>query len=171
MTSRARILAAALAFSAAGLSTWIASEGQTLTPVIPTRNDVPTIASGITNYEDGTPVRLTDPPITRQRAAELTRNVLRRDEVRYRASIADVPMFQGEYDVYFDFHEQFGHGNWMRSSMRRALQSRQYTAACHALLRYRYSGGFDCSTPGNRVCSGVWTRQLKRHARCMEAQQ
>jgi len=170
VTNKSRTFAALLTFSAVGLATWIASEGQTLKAVIPTRNDVPTIASGITNYEDGTPVKLTDPPITRQRAEALTRNVLSRDEVRYRASIADVPLFQAEYDVYFDFHEQFGRGNWLRSSMRRELKARQYAAACRALLLYRYSGGFDCSTPGNRVCSGVWSRQLKRYARCMEAQ-
>ena len=32
--------------------------------------------------------------------------------------------------------------------------------------RWRY----DCSTPGNKVCRGVWTRQQARHAACMEAQ-
>ena len=26
----------------------------------------------------------------------------------------------------------------------------------------------DCSYPGNRVCAGVWTRQIKRYDRCME---
>jgi hypothetical protein len=34
------------------------------------------------------------------------------------------------------------------------------------IVRWR----FDCSTPGNKVCRGVWTRQQARHAACMEAQ-
>ena len=29
---------------------------------------------------------------------------------------------------------------------------------------------FDCSTPGNKVCRGVWTRQLERHQKCMGMQ-
>ena len=37
---------------------------------------VPTIGYGSTYYEDGTKVKLTDPPITEQRALELFRNVL-----------------------------------------------------------------------------------------------
>ena len=39
-----------------------------------------------------------------------------------------------------------------------------------ALLAYRFSGGYDCSTPGNKRCAGVWTRQLERYETCMELQ-
>ena len=46
----------------------------------------------------------------------------------------------------------------------------QALQACQALLRYRFSAGYDCSTPGNRICPGVWTRQQARHAACMAAQ-
>ena len=57
-----------------------------------------------------------------------------------------------------------------RREVRRHLLAGNYVAACNALLKYKYAAGFDCSTPGNRICSGVWTRQLKRHAKCMAAQ-
>ena len=30
---------------------------------------------------------------------------------------------------------------------------------------------YDCSTPGNRICMGVWTRAQKRHQRCVELAQ
>ena len=69
-----------------------------------------------------------------------------------------------------NFVGQFGIANWQRSSMRKALLSGHYTQACNALLLYRYSVGFDCSTLGNKVCLGVWTRQQKRHTQCIEAQ-
>ena len=77
-----RVAVAALTMSAAGFATWVASEGTGPTtvradgqvmhrPYVPTAGDVPTIGHGSTRYEDGTPVRLSDPPITRQRAEQL----------------------------------------------------------------------------------------------------
>lgn len=168
--SKARVAVAALTLSAAGFATWIASEGFTPAPVIPTKGDVPTIGHGSTRYEDGTPVAMTDPPISRQRAAELARNLNAEEEKRFAASLPGVTLTQGEYDVYIDFVGQYGIDNWRRSSMRRLLLVGQYRQACDALLRYRYAAGYDCSTPGNRRCPGVWTRQQERHAKCIAEQ-
>ena len=165
-----RIAVAALALSAAGFAAWIAREGYTPTPVIPTKGDVPTIGHGSTRYEDGTSVRMTDPAIDRRRAVELARNLHREEEQRFRDSLPGVKLTQGEYDVYIDFTGQYGIGNWRRSGMRRNLLAGEYRAACQSLLKYRYAAGYDCSTPGNRRCSGVWTRQKERHAKCMAEQ-
>lgn len=63
-----------------------------------------------------------------------------------------------------------GTGAWQKSSMRRHLLQGQHRQACDALLQYRFAAGFDCSTPGNKRCMGVWTRQLERHRKCLEAQ-
>jgi hypothetical protein len=68
-----------------------------------------------------------------------------------------------------------------------------YAGACNACLAFRFmtsaqplqgyaayqwgEGGrptrwrYDCSTPGNKVCRGVRTRQQARHAACMDVQQ
>lgn len=170
MGTKVRIAASALTLSAAGLATWFASEGFTPKPMIPTKGDRPTIGFGSTRYEDGTPVRMTDPPITRERAADLARNLHSEEEARFKASIPGVRLTQGEFDLYLDFVGQYGAANWSRSSMRRHLQAGEYRAACAALLRYRFAAGYDCSTPGNRRCPGVWTRQLERHAKCMAEQ-
>ena len=176
-----RIAITALALSIAGISTWIASEGDSpvvvvdgeerLGPHIPTKGDVPTIGHGSTRYEDGTPVKLTDAPITRKRAEALARNLHSEEEQRFRASLPGVVLTQGEYDLYVDFTGQYGIGNWRKSSMRRHLLAGQYRQACDALLRYRYAAGYDCSTPGNRRCPGVWTRQKERHAKCISEQE
>lgn len=167
---RLRVLTVALSISAAGFAGWQVSEGFSPAPVIPTKGDVPTIGHGSTHYEDGTPVRLTDPPITRERAAILARALMGEDEKRFRASLPGVKLYQAEYDLYLDFVGQYGIGKWRKSSMRRNLLAGNYVAACKALLKYRYSAGFDCSTPGNKRCPGVWTRQLKRYDACMGAQ-
>lgn len=167
--SKARTLAAALAISVAGFTSWQAYEGFSAQAIIPTKGDVPTIGHGSTRYEDGTRVQIGD-TITRERAAVLAMNLAQKDCAAMAASIPGVKLHQAEYDLYCDFTGQYGIGNWRASSMRRELQAGNYVAACKALLRYRFAAGYDCSTPGNRRCWGVWQRQLDRYGKCMGAQ-
>ena len=172
--SRQRTLVAALVISLAGFGAWQANEGYSPTPYIPTAGDVPTIGHGSTRYEDGTPVKLTDKPITPQRAEQLARNLMTRDEQLFRASLPGVKLFQAEYDLYLDFTGQYGIGNWRQSSMRRHLLAGEYRAACDALLKWRFQAGRDCKLPQNwgpKGCRGVWTRQQERHAKCIAAQE
>ncbi|BEP96272.1 lysozyme [Acidovorax sp. A79] len=183
-STRQRIAVALLSLSAAGFATWKASEGDGPTSVrtdgtvmhhayIPTAGDVPTIGHGSTRYEDGTPVRLTDPPITRQRAAQLARALHSEEEARFKASLPDVLLYPGEYDLYLDFVGQYGIGNWRASSMRRHLLAGDHLRACEALPQWRFQAGRDCRLPQNwgpQGCKGVWARQQKRHADCMAMQ-
>ena len=180
----ARALVATLTLSAAGFASWQASEGDGPTtvrqdgvvlhhPYVPTQGDVPTIGNGSTRYEDGTAVRLTDPPITRQRAEQLARNLHSEEEARFKASLPGVLLYQGEFDLYMDFVGQYGIGNWRTSSMRRHLLAGDYLRACQALPQWRFQAGRDCRLPKNwgpKGCKGVWTRQQKRHADCMAMQ-
>lgn len=162
-----------MTLSAAGFLGWIASEGFSARPYVPTRGDVPTIGFGSTRYESGTPVRLTDPPITRDRALQLARSLHSEEEARFRASLPGVLLFQDEYDLYLDFTGQYGIGNWRSSSMRRELQAGNYRRACEALLKWKRQAGRDCSQPQNwgpQGCRGVWTRQQERHRKCLAAQ-
>jgi len=172
--NRARTWVGALAMSLAAFATWQASEGFTPAPMIPTQGDVPTIGYGSTRYEDGTPVTLADPPITRDRAEHLARALHDEEERRFRASLPGVKLFQEEYDLYLDFSGQYGSANWRKSSMRRYLLAGEYAKACDALLMWRKAGGYDCSAlvngKPNKRCWGVWTRQLERHAQCWSAQ-
>ena len=105
------------------------------------------------------------------------------EERRFRASLPGVLLSQAEYDAYIDFVYQYGSGAWSASTMRKKLLAGDARGACDALLSYRFitstkshgagwvrSGSrwkFDCSTPGNKTCIGVWTRQKERHAKCV----
>lgn len=169
MSTRNRTAVYLLTISLAGFGAWKASEGYTSTAIIPTKGDVPTIGHGSTRYEDGTRVRMGE-TISRPRAEVLARNLLTQDEKAFAASLPGVKLFQEEFDLYMDFTGQYGIGNWRPSSMRRDLLAGNYVQACTDLLKYRYAAGFDCSTPGNKRCAGVWSRQLKRHAQCMAVQ-
>lgn len=181
----ARVAVAALTLSAAGFAGWKASEGTGPTTrradgavlhhaYVPTQGDVPTIGHGSTRYEDGTPVRLSDPPITRQRAEQLARNLHDAEERRFKASLPGVRLYPGEFDLYMDWVGQFGIGNWHKpKSPRTSLLKGDYLGACHALLQWRFQAGRDCALPRNwgpQGCKGVWTRQQKRHAQCLEMQ-
>ena len=166
---RQRIAVTVLSLSAAGFATWQASEGFTPVAVIPTKGDVPTIGHGSTRYEDGSPVRMGD-TITPARAEVLARNLNSQAEKQFAASLPGVKLYQAEFDIYMDFVGQYGIGTWLKGSPRRDLLAGNYAQACHDLLRYKFAAGFDCSTPGNKRCAGVWARQLKRHAKCMAAQ-
>ena len=166
---RQRLAVTVLSLSAAGFATWQASEGYTPVAVIPTKGDVPTIGHGSTRYEDGQPVRIGD-TITPARAEVLARNLNSQAEKQFAASLPGVKLYQAEFDIYMDFVGQYGIGTWLKGSPRRDLLAGNYAQACNDLLKYRFAAGFDCSTPGNKRCYGVWARQLERHAKCMAAQ-
>lgn len=173
MSPKKRVAVGLLTLSAAAFAGWQASEGLTTVAVIPTKGDVPTIGHGSTYYEDGTRVKMGD-RITPERAAQLAKNLNAQEEKKFIASLPGAKLTQGEFDVYMDFVGQYGIGNWNNSSMRREILAGNYRAACDRLLRYRYAAGYDCSTMingrRNDRCWGVWTRQQKRHADCLEAQ-
>jgi lysozyme len=169
MSTKLRILTAALTLSAAGLIGIISHEGYTDEAIVPTKNDRPTLGFGSTFHENGQPVKMGE-TTTPVRALVKAGAHIAKEEAVFRESLEGVSLYPGEYDIYFDWVYQYGTGAWLKSSMRTRLKAGDYVGACKALLLYRFSGGFDCSTPGNKRCAGVWTRQLERHDKCMAMQ-
>lgn len=165
---KARMLVASMALSATGFIGIVSSEWYAPVATIPTQGDRPTNGFGSTFNIDGSPVKIGE-KTTPVRALVTARAHIAKDEARFQASLPGVYLSQAEYDIYIDFVYQYGMSKWMSSAMRAALLAEDYGAACDALLAYRYAGGYDCSTPGNKRCSGVWTRQQARHKACMEA--
>jgi lysozyme len=163
-----RIAVASIAFSAAGLVGILQSEGYTDRAMVPTKNDRPTVGFGSTFRDDGAPVRMGD---TIDPVSAVVRSVahIRRDETGLKQCLTGA-MYQGEYDILVDFAYQYGVDATCKSSMVRNINAGKYAAACEAYTLYRYSGGYDCSRPGNRVCPGVWKRNLDRRARCLSLQ-
>lgn len=166
---KARILVAGLSLSAMAFVGLVQNEGYTDKAVIPTQNDRPTVGFGSTFHEDGKAVKLGD-TTTPVRALITAQVHISQEEEAFRRSLPGVALFQAEYDLYMDWVYQYGAGAWGKSSMRKELLAGNYRAACDALLLYKKSGGYDCSTSGNKRCAGVWTRQLERHKTCLGAQ-
>lgn len=184
---------AVLSLSAVGLIGLVAHEGYTDKAIIPAQGDRPTVGFGSTVHEDGSPVKPGD-TTTPVRALIKAQAHISKEEAAFRSSLPGVALHQGEYDLYLDWVYQYGMGAWRTSPMRRELLAGNYKPACDALLDYRKLTStrqegpgwtvnrrdaqgkptrweFDCSTPGNKVCRGVWTRQLERHQKCLDLQQ
>ena len=160
---------ASLTLSAAALFALVMEEGYTDKAVIPTKGDRPTLGFGSTFHEDGRPVKMGD-TTTPPRALMKMKAHIDKEEASFVRSLPGVELHQGEYDIYMGFVYQYGTGNWWKSSMRTRLLVSDYKGACDALLAYRFAAGYDCSTPGNKRCYGVWTRQQQRYAACMALQ-
>lgn len=169
-----RVAVGGLSLSALAFVAMLAYEGYTDKAVIPTINDRPTIGFGSTFHEDGSPVKIgdtTDPVKAAQKAIAH----IQKDERKVRDSLPGVKLNQAEYDIYMDWVYQYGISNWQASTIRKRLVQGDHRGACDALLMWRFSGGYDCSTlingQPNTRCYGVWTRQLERHKKCIEAGQ
>lgn len=175
----------ALSFSAAALAGLVVKENYTDRAIIPTQGDRPTIGFGSTFREDGSPVQMGD-TITPPRAIARSLAHIAKDEAGIKRCIT-APLHQREYDLLVDFSYQYGAGALCNGPIARALNAGDYVGACQAYIQYRFMTDsrphpgweqigpkrwrFDCATPGNKTCRGVWTRQLKRYTDCMEVQQ
>lgn len=186
--SRSRMPARILVVSLAAGLAWMGVEGFSSPPYVPTKGDVPTIGFGSTHYEDGTRVKMTDPPISRERAKDLALGELDRTYGQcVRDSLGDTLVSQAEFDLAADFSGQYGCATYKGSSIRAKTVAGDYVGACEAYKLYKLmpagrkgpgpglvlvKGAWkqDCSYPGNKVCMGSWTRQLKRYDDCMAAQ-
>lgn len=168
MSRGQRITIAALTLSAAGFVGIVSHEGYTDRAVVPTKNDRPTYGFGSTFRDDGTPVQMgdtTNPVQAVQRSAAH----IAKDEAGLKRCVT-AELSQAEYDTLVDFTYQYGVQKTCASSMVRNINAREYRKACDGYLLYKFSGGYDCSKPGNKVCAGVWARNLERHRRCVGAQ-
>lgn len=168
--NRPRIAIAALALSAAGFVGILQREGYTDTAIIPTVGDVPTVGFGTTGG-----VRMGDTTTPVKAATRALQDI-----GQYEGAIKQcvkVPLYQAEYDIYTDLAYNIGPFNFCTggkfggtSGIVRRLNAGDYAGACNAILDWKKAGGFDCSTPGNKRCAGVWTDRLKSHSKCMAAQ-
>lgn len=163
-----RVAVGSLVLSAAALVGLLLEESYTDKAIIPTKNDRWTVGFGSTFKEDGSPVQPGD-TITPPKAVARTYAHIAKDESKLKQCVK-APLSQTEYDLLVKFSYQYGTAKTCASSMVKLINEGEYAKACDAYLLYKYSGGYDCSIPGNKICAGVWTRQLERQAQCKEAQ-
>jgi len=89
-----------------GLKFLMNNEGVRLKPYLDTKG-IPTIGVGNTFYEDGSKVKMTDPPITEKRAMELFRWVLKQYELAVYSNTRD-DINQNQFDALVSFTYNVG---------------------------------------------------------------
>lgn len=160
--SNVRMAAGGLVLSAAAFVGIISREGYTDNTVIPVKNDVPTIGFGTT-----TGVKMGD-KTTPVKAAQ--RALM--DAQKYEGTIKQcvhAPLYQAEYDLWVNLSYNIGSGAFCSSTIVKRLNAEDYAGACDAILLYKYQKGYDCSTPGNKRCYGLWIDRKKTHTACVAA--
>ncbi len=171
-TARSRVAVGGLTLSFAAAVVLLVDEGFTDRAVIPVKGDVPTVAFGMTERPDGTPVRMGD-TATPIEGLKRSQAYLARAEIRVKACLT-APLHQAEYDTMLDFSYQYGQARLCNSDIVKKANAGDYIGSCKAYLDFRFVKKYDCSTTingeRNRVCWGVWTRSKERHDKCMEAQ-
>ena len=161
--NKPRLVIATLSLSAAAFVGILTREGYSDQAMIPVPGDVPTVGfgttHGVTLGDSTTPVKAV------QRALA--------DASQFEGAIKQcvkVPLLQAEYDAYTDIAYNIGPTAFCKSTMVRRLNVHDYSGACEAILLFKMFKGFDCSTPGNTRCAGLWKDRLRMHGQCMRAQ-
>lgn len=168
MRRPSRAAVAGLSVSALAFVALMGQEGWTDRAVIPVKGDVPTVGPGLTKRADGSPVQLGD-TIKPLEGVQRSLSHIQNDEQGIKSCIT-APLSQAEYDLMVDFAYQYGVSTLCRSTMTREANAGRYAQSCAGYLQYKLVAGYDCSTPGNRRCPGVWKRSLGRYQTCMAAQ-
>lgn len=101
---------------------------------------IPTIGYGNTYYENGAKVKLTDEPITEQRATELLQYVLTRYEDAVNRYV-QVPMTQNQFDALVSFAYNVGNENLRKSTLLKLLNRGQPALAAQQFTRWNRAGG------------------------------
>ena len=109
---------------------------------------VPTIGIGSTYYEDGTPVKMTDAPITVERALQLFMHTLNRvyapGTVRQCPGLLALAVTTGNWaplNAIVDFSYNCGVGRLQTSTLRRKLNEQDWAGAREQLALYVRGGG------------------------------
>ena len=113
---------------------------------------IPTIGIGSTYYEDGTKVKMTDKAITKERAIQLAKNVVKSFEEQVNKSIL-LPMTQNQFDAMVLLCYNIGESGFAKSSVVKNFNAGNLQKAADSFLLWNKAGG--------RVVQGLVNRRKK----------
>jgi lysozyme len=86
---------------------------------------VPTIGYGSTVYEDGTPVKITDGPVTKERALKMLLHHLNKEVLKYLEPLIKVDINQNQIDALGSLIYNIGIGNFKKSSVLKDINNKE----------------------------------------------
>lgn len=105
-----------------GLKFLMDNEGVILKPYLDTKG-IPTIGVGNTYYEDGTKVKMTDSPITKARAMELFKYILKHYELTVYSNTRD-DINQNQFDSLVSLCYNIGGTNFKNSTLVKRINAK-----------------------------------------------
>lgn len=126
--------------SAAGVNFLVKEEGLILHPYLDSVN-IPTIGVGSTYWEDGRRVRMTDRPITKERAIELFRHTLKHYEAAVWSSTRD-DINQNMFDALVSLCYNIGVNAFKNSTVVKRVNKNPLDPSIReAFMMWRNAGG------------------------------
>ena len=116
---------------------------------------IPTIGIGSTYYEDGTKVTMKDKAITKERAIQLAKNVVKSFEEQVNKSIV-VPMTQNQFDAMVLLCYNIGESGFAKSSVVKNFNAGNLQKAADSFLLWNKAGGV--------VSKGLTNRRQKERS-------
>jgi lysozyme len=101
---------------------------------------IPTIGFGSTYYEDGTKVRLSDPPITKERATELL-TFTAGDFSESVNELVKIKVTQNQFNALTSLAYNIGLANFAKSTVLRRLNVGDYTGVANNFWQWRKANG------------------------------
>jgi lysozyme len=117
---------------------------------------VPTIGLGSTRYEDGTPVKLTDPAITRDRAYAIARHQIASEYLPQTLALCPGIDTPGRLAAIVDFAYNLGTGALRSSTLRKRINAGRWDDVPGELEKWVRGGG--------RVLPGLVARRKAESA-------
>lgn len=102
---------------------------------------VPTIGLGCTHYLDGRRVRLTDPPITREHALIMARELVRRQYLPQVLRLCRGVQTEEQLAALVDFAFNLGTGALAASTLRRRVNAGLWADVPAQLMRWVFAAG------------------------------
>lgn len=115
--------------------------------------NIATIGWGNTYYQDGTPVKITDKPITKEQADLLFKIILTKDCEEPLNRLVKSPLTQNQFDALSSLIYNIGITNFLTSTALRRLNAKNYLGAADAMVWFNKQDG--------KVMPGLVTRRQK----------
>lgn len=135
-------------------------EGFSNKAYLPTKDDVPTIGYGQTEYANGRKVRMGD-YITEKEAKNQLGILVEKKFVAKLEKCVKVPLTQNEFDAYVSLAYNIGAGAFCGSTLVKKLNAKDYKGACEQIKRWKYQKG--------KVLKGLVKRRQQEYELCIKA--
>lgn len=132
-------------------------EGFSNKAYLPTKDDVPTIGYGQTEYANGRKVRMGD-FITEKEAKNQLGILVEKKFVNKIAKCVKVPLTENEFTAYVSLAYNIGAGAFCGSTLVKKLNAKDYDGACAQILRWKYQKG--------KVLKGLVKRRQQEYQLC-----